>query len=135
MKERFVTYDIALIVRELGFDEPCFGYFDISTKVLYFADKSEYYLSKQLPSIIIAAPLWQQVIDWFREEHHIIIKIEFDVLLNVNRTLKSYFIIRDLDSIDSPFDSRGKFRNQFYVDLSYTRKQAILKAIELCKKK
>ena len=27
MKEQFVTYEIALGLKELGFDEPCFGYY------------------------------------------------------------------------------------------------------------
>ena len=27
MKEQFVTYEIALKLKELGFDKPCFGYY------------------------------------------------------------------------------------------------------------
>lgn len=62
MKEQFVTYEIALKLKELGFDKKCFGYFGIQNEV-------EIEISyNSNPNLIrrnfISAPLWQQVIDW-----------------------------------------------------------------------
>ena len=66
MKKEFATYEIALKLKELGFNEDCFGYFVINLQELIIVNtkkhKSDWYIS---------APLWQQVIDWFREEHNI----------------------------------------------------------------
>ena len=123
MEKQFVTYEIALKLKELGFDEECFGRYEGSD---YYLEKwnevklepthttSQNTFSWQLAS----APLWQQVIDWFREKH----KIRVCNLVNIY--IEATFIIyhsTDVEVIDG---------NDFYK----TREQAILKAIELCQK-
>lgn len=35
MKEQFVTYEIALKLKELGFDEKCFYYFNVKLEKLF----------------------------------------------------------------------------------------------------
>jgi hypothetical protein len=112
MKEQFVTYDISLKLKELGFDEPCFGYFNISTKSFYFADNGEYMLSKNLPSIIVSAPLWQQVIDWLKREYSICVTQTPSIVVD------SWIVVTS--------DSKTIF--------SGSKEQAILNAIGLCKK-
>ena len=69
MKKQFVTYEIALKLKELGFDEECFGYYsqndtnDMHYLCIY--QEEDYFLSGDVPSIIgLEAPLWQQAIDW-----------------------------------------------------------------------
>ena len=80
MKKEFCTYEQALALKELGFDEPCFGYYNTNTqgqmdhKVIegfleWFGDNyqprnSELHHSK------ITAPLKQQAFRWFREKHN-----------------------------------------------------------------
>jgi len=132
MKEQFVTYEIALKLKELCFNEPCMGLYYIENKKF---NKTNYSHSNIVESndYIIDAPLWQQVIDWFREKHLIIINIEFDHLDIFGKIRRMYFTVRNLDMIDSGFDSRGKFRNKFYDNLDHTKEQAILKAIEIIK--
>ena len=83
MKEQFVTYEIAVKLKELGFKEYCFCCYKkhISCNILTF----EYELSESLVSNIfcrnfdfdslVAAPLWQQVIDWLREKYNLHITI------------------------------------------------------------
>jgi hypothetical protein len=72
MEEEFVPYEIALNLREKGFDKQCFAYFD-GEKEIQPIDTD----FKNFRSIgeCIAAPLWQQVIDWFREKRNIHIVI------------------------------------------------------------
>jgi hypothetical protein len=74
MKEQFVSYEIAIKLKEKGFMEECFGfyYYDASFKKyrLVYKESSNDYLNS------INAPLWQQVIDWLREKHNIDISIE-----------------------------------------------------------
>ena len=73
MKNEFVTYEQALALKELGFDEPCFGYYNNAT-----FDTFEYYDSENTNSKLqsdyggkkeCAAPLIQQAFRWFREKH------------------------------------------------------------------
>ena len=62
MEKEFVPYDIALDMKELGFDEPCFGYFKY---------EDEFYLEGSYKNsehgFSIARPLYQQAFRWFRE--------------------------------------------------------------------
>lgn len=132
MKKQFVTYEIALKLKELGFDEECFGYYskqhDDSYFLCIYQQEDEY--SKER----LEAPLWQQVIDWFREKHDIIINIFYEKdVLGWKGYNRCYFIITFNTLVT--FDSRGEFRNIFYNNSDYTKETAILKAIEVCQNK
>jgi len=63
MEEHFVTYEQALALKELGFDEPCFGCFTKSGELSYdFSDnKGEGHYFQDC-----TAPLKSQVFKWFR---------------------------------------------------------------------
>ena len=67
MNQEFVTYEQALALKELGFDEPCFGY--------YFVDDIEKELrilkNEHNWTNTFHAPLKQQVFRWFRENHNL----------------------------------------------------------------
>ena len=89
MKEQFVPYEIANILKEKGFDEPCFGTYNSFGD--FIQSNSEYPLPKNsdklhddiwlkhiqthfpdhTPDMLCTAPLWQQVIDWLRDKHQI----------------------------------------------------------------
>jgi hypothetical protein len=68
MKKEFVSYEQALALKELGFDEECFGGYDID-KELYIGYENNEILFN--PSYYIITPLKQQVFRWFREKHNI----------------------------------------------------------------
>ena len=69
MKKEFVPFEIAKDLRDLGFDKSCLMYYDIQSKELFLNDLGKN--SVNLPELLLPAPLWQQVIDWFREKHNI----------------------------------------------------------------
>lgn len=79
MKEEFVSYELALQLKELGFDEKCFDYYlpngrAISEVLKGFPD-AEKFNSKTntlYKSGIISRPLWQQAFEWFRESYDLI---------------------------------------------------------------
>jgi hypothetical protein len=64
MNNEFVTYEQALALKELGFDEEYFGYYLADT---LFITNDVVYNSKEIP--VINAPLKQQVFRWFREKY------------------------------------------------------------------
>lgn len=68
MEDQFVPYEIALKLKELGFDEPCFGRFRKTKFELNVLGKPHKYNSNEIVKGDISSPLWQQVFDWFREE-------------------------------------------------------------------
>ena len=60
MEKEFLSYDLALKLKELGFDEECFGYYNNNRLGVY--QNEDYYLSSDSPpDNRIEAPLWQQV--------------------------------------------------------------------------
>jgi hypothetical protein len=74
MKNEFLPYDRALKLKELGFDEPCFGYYyTLNGKDWKFVDNHEYYeIDDQLvigANFTLLAPLFQQAFRWFREKY------------------------------------------------------------------
>jgi len=82
MKDLFVSYKQAAKLKELGFDEPCFGiWMERGNKhdVIYVAKQEDAWMAEQNDGIL--APLKQQVLRWFREKYNIIGLIEggFDI--------------------------------------------------------
>ena len=73
MEKEFIPYDLALELKELGFNEPCFGFYNRKEK-LYLCD---YKNANEEKISIISAPLYQQAFRFFREKyglHYIICK-------------------------------------------------------------
>ena len=67
MNKEFVPYEQALALKELGFNEPCLGYYRIFSdgdiKLLVNSNSNMRHLE---------APLYQQAFKWFREKYKII---------------------------------------------------------------
>ena len=157
MKKQFVTYEIALKLKELGFDEECFAYYNKmgsfvdedgsiykKSKVLFLEydnqfnqisplwfekdiikemwDEGSYWDGEhsrcKLVGNDVKALLWQQVIDWFREKHNIIIDVA-----EIYKGLGNYHFALNL--------AWEYFEGDYYE----AREQAILKCIELLKSK
>ena len=77
MKHLFVSYEIAKQLKEKGFDEKCLGYINQEGKTYLFDFMllDQYGLESNEEYEGILSPLYQQVIDWFREEHRLFITI------------------------------------------------------------
>ena len=90
MRKQFIPYEQALALKELGFEEKCFGkYYYIREHEVYDPRKREDFMFGDNNRIILrdnpcnygydaneiticVAPLWQQAFDWFREKHNIL---------------------------------------------------------------
>lgn len=123
MEKQFVTYQISLKLKELGFNEPCLGYFNIETKELIDKKWNQH---PNKSSWTINAPLWQQAIDWFETEKHII--VEEHLYYSYNKQMWG------IANSNHP-DYENDILTTFFKSKYDARKQAILNAIELCTKK
>lgn len=77
MEKQFVTFEIALALKEVGFNEPTLAYTykgNTGTNVDVFSIDHDCikWNSKEL---CVAHPLWQQVEEWLRELHNIQLSI------------------------------------------------------------
>lgn len=76
MNKEFIPYEQALALKELGFDEPCFGrYYYKESYPMLNPNSGETELVFEFgqyikqTEITILAPLHQQVFRWFREKY------------------------------------------------------------------
>ena len=67
MEKEFVPYTEAIALKELGFDEPCFGFYDDISKDFY--QSYTHTLSNNNIKNITKSPLYQQAFRFFREGH------------------------------------------------------------------
>lgn len=85
MEKEFIPYDLALALKELGFDEPCFGYYDpllgyypimnsdcINPKPSLF--------NHNISSIVVSAPTFSQAFRFFREKYGDYLLYSFGVI-------------------------------------------------------
>jgi len=75
MKNLFIPYELAVIAKEKGFNEPCFGFYTEEYKELIFS-QPKIHLSNSLPTKPLNAPMYQQIVDWFREKHNIEVSVK-----------------------------------------------------------
>jgi hypothetical protein len=71
MEKEFVDYTEALELKELGFDEPCFGYYNSNGEFKTKQDEYELYLicNSKWISPACSAPTWQSAFRFFREKY------------------------------------------------------------------
>ena len=112
MKELFAPYELALKVKEKGFNKQCFGgyyLFENTPDLCIYQDENEFSDSKE---IIIFAPLYQQIISWLLKEHNLLISQRpvngdigftiYDITKEGNKRLRSYDTIDK--AIEEAFD-------------------------------
>ncbi len=101
MEKEFVPYELALKMKQLGFDEPCFGYWyteqeeykkiDIQLATIDFLEGEEDY---------ILAPTWQQAFRWFREKYKIHHRVDIQ---DLSENLYDYEILEVLDGFNDTY--------------------------------
>jgi len=69
IKNEFIPYEQALALKELGFDEPCFGHY---WENLFYYETTHHHPSTMPNSPeSCLAPLYQQAFRWFREKYNL----------------------------------------------------------------
>ena len=81
MNKEFIPYEQALELKELGFDEPCFGYYNITwskQNELLFPQYAGEVENWNEMTRLCSAPLYQQAFRWFREKYGLYAEIFVD---------------------------------------------------------
>jgi len=66
IEKEFIPYQQVLELKELGFDEPCFDFYDNNQELFYTHENKE----KIHIGGGVNAPLYQQAFRWFREKYN-----------------------------------------------------------------
>lgn len=69
MKNEFIPYEQALALKQLGFDEPCFAYYDMAQEFNFpgCAMHNRNFINLKATM----TPLYQQAFRWFREKYEL----------------------------------------------------------------
>ena len=122
MKNEFVTYEQALALKELGFDEPCLGYWNRDP----YLPKPTFNLVKSFDhEWCIPAPLYQQAFRWFREKYKLHSYIYSDYSWNISGG------IWDLNGYK---DLRYDWDSEPYATYEEAESACLDKLIEIAKK-
>jgi len=148
MKNLFVPYEIALQLKEKGFDEECLACF---TSKISDNNFNQFWYSEQIwdnsdlhpnPRLCrnsdfgninsCTAPLWQQAVDWFREKHEIEIQQVCRIPLKAIEAaqgrldhLKHKYIFVLYRETANPTISRDIRGNDFYEVLTKAIEEAL----------
>ena len=98
MENGFVTYEQAVKLKELGFDESCFGYYENGVFIFWYDSKQETELL-----LNCSAPLKQQVFRWFREKYNLlslIFKDEIHYWFEVEKDIHQECTSKGFDSYE-----------------------------------
>ena len=67
MNKEFVPYEQALALKELEFNEPCFGYY--TGDKMHLVIRPLMLRTNELESYVVTAPTFSQAFRWFREKY------------------------------------------------------------------
>lgn len=96
---------LAIKLKEKGFNEQCLGYYDYNNKLHITNGYYEHPMDKEqlicknsnLDKMLCSAPIFQQVIDWFKYKHNVHISINADSVKYVSIAIHRIKFYRDAD--------------------------------------
>jgi hypothetical protein len=90
MEKEFIPYELALELKQLKFNEPCFGYYNITWHIqneLHFPEYGAIVDKWNTESHLVSAPTYSQAFRWFREKYDL-----FGVVEGKGYDHKKYYI-------------------------------------------
>ena len=81
MEKEFVPYELALELKQLGFDEPCLKWYSSIGRMLNSGKSNQPPLDYSC-----SAPTYSQAFRWFREKHLLHSRVFFDHLKELDET-------------------------------------------------
>lgn len=118
-EQQFVTHEMSLMLKELGFNMGCFRVYDD----LGFLQLQSEMVEMKLP--LVLAPLWQQVFDWLESKHNLIVSILWD-----NEVQKFEYLLDHKSMAITYFQEE----HEEYAETRYECMElAVSKAIEIIK--
>ena len=118
---QFVPYELAVKLKELGFDEECFGYYRIDEKFVALTNYHENYNDSDSR---ISAPLWQQAFDWFRD------KYRYSSIIPFNGSDHYYWWITECNSFGLDINSIDTHDFTTYEQARYSCLETLIQLIQ-----
>jgi hypothetical protein len=132
MEKLFVPYDIALALKEIGFDERCAGYYRAKDLIYEWGSKESFVKSKYRDIAygeITLAPLYDQVISWMVSKHKLHV-IEYPIKIETGGKTgyRWRWAVDDLNNWESTYHDNSDLG---HYSIQEALSRGIKKAIEL----
>jgi len=116
MDREFIDFKQALALKELGFDEPCFGYYENGTFIFCYdsVQESELLLN-------CTTPTFRQAFRWFRKKYNIV------------SSVRTHF--NEEFFYEIYVDVMNEITSNYYKTYEESELECIKKLIEICKNK
>jgi hypothetical protein len=92
MKNLFVPYELAVKLKEKGFDEPVLCYYNREHNLTSNISPKDWHLN--LPYSVsedcVKAPIYQQIVDWFLDKHNMYLTVTKDRIYKWYATFEKY---------------------------------------------
>jgi isopentenyl diphosphate isomerase/L-lactate dehydrogenase-like FMN-dependent dehydrogenase len=108
MEKEFIPYEQALALKELGFDEPCFGYYNNLGRQQFILSLRNLKEDNNDSINYFSAPLYQQAFRWFREKYHIVGEVKFKGGKTTKTAWYDYVIYSEIDWNDENLSEQWK---------------------------
>lgn len=103
MNDLFIPYELAVIAKEKGFRERCIRYYNYSGIIeVNKADEFQNGHNYNDCNYRFSAPLYQQLVDWFKKVHKITIEPRTKTDLNDWSKFETKYIVLNWDGL-TPF--------------------------------
>lgn len=123
MNEQFIPFELAVKLKELGFNEYCLAYFKDGD--FRIPNPHEPFINSEVKPWIICAPLWQQAFDWFKMMHDIDLCIR-------PMTMVGYVMYYTVELLEAgkAWDPPVTLNIQDYAFLNHDCLEAMIKIVE-----
>jgi hypothetical protein len=130
MKKEFIPYELALELKQLGFDEPCLAWYqDYTLRVDVNANQSiKFHEHLGRFKGCFLAPLYQQAFRWFRDVHNLKGGIEYIGGLTPETTWWDIYVV-------GHFNTNYKEMSMNYQPYEEAELACLQKLIEIIKEK
>jgi hypothetical protein len=129
MNKEFIPYEQALALKELGFDEPCFGYYNGQGNYIGEEGKTNSNCNKLgMHGAYCTAPLYQQAFRWFREEYVL------DSIVQPTYSTKYQYRVFNVET-KSKVQVYGDYMGKEFKTYEEAELACLIKLIELTKNK
>ena len=104
MTKEFIPYEQALELKEIGFDEPCYGYltddhFELNSELLRGSEMDETWLN---------IPTFSQAFRWFRETHNLDSYLKPEIIRN-KKGYDFYIWVNDSEDLETGTSSLSTY--------------------------
>ena len=128
--EDYVSYEVAKLLKEKGFDEPIQHFYKFDSKELY---RGTVFTNTQIGDKFYNAPTHQMAMKWLREVYHIEINVTFGFPFIDGKQQYKYFwsVVRVCDShLEYPMDDPN---SAFYTEeMADSYEEAVKAALKYC---